>query len=85
MMDLVTTQSSMSTIAAEAAMAAAAHLKRQKNNSGRAYATSRLDEERLRRRSRKMAKDFQDAMQKNVKRKLDSMSGNQNNRKVGLR
>ena len=84
-MELVTSQSSMSTIAADAAMAAAAHLKRRKDNSGRAYASSRSDEERLRRRSRKMAYEFQDAMQKNVKRKLDSMSGSQDNRKVGLK
>jgi len=84
-MGFVTTQPTMSTIAMEAAAAAMADLKRRKASSGRAYATSRGDEERLRKRSRKMAKDFQDAMQKNVKRKLDSMSGSQDNRKVGLK
>lgn len=72
-------------ITAEAAAKAASDLKRQKANSGRAYATSRADTERLARRSRKMAKEFERAMEKNVKRKLDSMSGSQNNRKVGLK
>lgn len=73
------------TIAIEAAAKASSDLKRQKNASGLPYATSLANEERLRRRSRKMAKDFQEAMEKNVKRKLDSMSGSQNNRKIGLK
>ena len=73
------------TIAIDAAAKAVSDLKRQKNSSGIAYATSRDNEERLRRRSRKMAKDFQEAMEKNVKRKIDKMSGSQNNRKVGLK
>ncbi len=73
------------TIAIEAAVKASSDLKRQKNNAGMAYSTSRRDEERLRRRSNKMAKDFQEAMEKNVKRKIDSMSGSQNNRKTGLK
>lgn len=73
------------TITSEAARAAAGDLKRQKNSSGRAYATSRADEQRLSRRSRKLAKDFQDKMEKTVKRKLDNMSGSQDNRKVGLK
>jgi hypothetical protein len=73
------------TIAIDAAAKAVSDMKRQKNNAGIPYATSRANEERLRRRSRKMAKDFQEAMEKNVKRKIDSMSGSQNNRKVGLK
>jgi hypothetical protein len=73
------------TIAIDAAAKASSDLKRQKNSSGLPYATSLANEERLRRRSRKMAKDFQEAMEKNVKRKLDRMSGSQNNRKVGLK
>ncbi len=73
------------TIAIDAASKAVSDMKRQKNNSGIPYATSRGNEERLRRRSRKMAKDFQQAMEKNVKRKIDSMSGSQNNRKIGLK
>ncbi len=73
------------TIAYEAAIEASSDLKRQKNNAGIAYATSRRNEERLRRRSKKMSKDFQEAMEKNVKRKLDNMSGSQNNRKLGLK
>jgi hypothetical protein len=73
------------TIAVDAASKAVSDLKRHKNNSGTAFATSRGNEERLRRRSRKMAKDFQEAMEKNVKRKIDSMSGSQNNRKLGLK
>ena len=60
-------------------------LKRGKNTSGRAFATSRGNEERLKRRSNKMAKEFQGAMEKSVKRKLNSMSGSQNNRKLGLK
>jgi hypothetical protein len=64
---------------------ASRELKRAKNSSGRAYATSRADEERLKRRSNKMAKEFEGAMEKSVKRKLDSMSGSQNNRKLGLK
>lgn len=64
---------------------ASRELKRQKNSSGRAYATSKADEERLKRRSNRMAKEFQGAMEKSVKRKLDSMSGSQNNRKLGLK
>lgn len=73
------------TIAIEAAAKAVSDMKRQKNNAGIPYATSASNEERLRRRSRKMAKDFQEAMEKNVKRKIDSMSGSQNNRKTGLK
>jgi hypothetical protein len=73
------------TIAVDAAIQASSDLKRQRNNAGIAYATSRRNEERLRRRSKKMSKDFQEAMEKNVKRKLDSMSGSQNNRKLGLK
>jgi len=73
------------TIAYEAAIEASSDLKRQKNNAGIAHATSRRNEERLRRRSKKMAKDFQEAMEKNVKRKIDNMSGSQNNRKLGLK
>ena len=72
------------TIAVDAAIQASSDLKRQRNNAGMAFATSRRNEERLRRRSKKMSKDFQEAMEKNVKRKLDSMSGSQNNRKLGL-
>ena len=64
---------------------ASRELKRSKSSSGRAYATSRGNEERLRRRSNKMAKDFQGAMEKSVKRKLNGMSGSQNNRKLGLK
>jgi hypothetical protein len=73
------------TIAIDAAVKAASDMKRQKNNSGIPYATSAGNEERLRLRSRKMAKDFQEAMEKNVKRKINSMSGSQNNRKLGLK
>ena len=73
------------TIAVDAAIQASSDLKRRRNNAGIAYATSRRNEERLRRRSKKMSKDFQEAMEKNVKRKLDSMSGSQNNRKLGLK
>ena len=60
-------------------------LKKFKSSSGRVYATSRADEERLKRRSNKMAQEFQGAMEKSVKRKLNSMSGSQNNRKLGLK
>jgi len=73
------------TIAIDAAAKAVSDMKRQKNNSGLPYATSAGNFERLQRRSRKMAKDFQEAMEKNVKRKIDSMSGSQNNRKIGLK
>ena len=73
------------TIAVDAAIQASSDLKRQRNNAGMAYATSRRSEERLRRRSKKMSKDFQEAMEKNVKRKFDNMSGSQNNRKLGLK
>lgn len=51
----------------------------------RKYATSKADEERLKRRSNRMAQEFQGAMEKSVKRKLNSMSGSQNNRKLGLK
>lgn len=64
---------------------AARDLKRSKASSGRAYATSRANEERLKRRSNKMAEEFRGAMEKSVKRKLNSMSGSQNNRKLGLK
>ena len=49
------------TIALDAAIQATSDLKRQRNNSGMAFATSRRNEERLRRRSKKMSKDFQEA------------------------
>ena len=39
----------------------------------------------LAKKSRKMAYEFQEAMEKNVKRKLDSMSGPDDNRKRGLK
>ena len=39
----------------------------------------------LARKSRRMASDFREEMEKNVKRKLDSMSGPDDNRKVGLK
>ena len=39
----------------------------------------------LARKSRRMANDFQSEMEKNVKRKLDSMSGPDDNRKRGLK
>jgi hypothetical protein len=74
-----------SSIAVDAAVKAASDLKRSKNNSGTAFATSRVNMERLRRRSRKISKEFEQAMEKNVKRKLDSLTGTQNNRKVGLK
>lgn len=74
-----------SSIAAEAALAASADLKRAKSSSGRAYATSRANEERLRRRSRKMAKEFIGKMEQKVKSKLDRMSGPQDNRKRGMK
>ena len=77
--------SGVPTIASDAAAGAVQDLKRAKSSSGRMYATSRADEERLRRRSRKMAKDFEESMEKNVKRKLDRMSGPSDNRKVGLK
>lgn len=51
----------------------------------RRYATSKADEERLKRRSNRMAQEFQGAMEKSVKRKLNAMSGSQNNRKLGLK
>ena len=72
-------------ITISAAGDAARELKRGKSSSGRAFATSRADMERLKRRSNKMAKEFQGAMEKSVKRKLNSMSGSQNNRKLGLK
>ena len=77
--------SGVPTITSDAAAGAVQDLKRSKSSSGRAYATSRNDMERLRRRSRKMTKEFQESMEKNVKRKLDSMSGPSDNRKVGLK
>lgn len=72
-------------IAISAAGDAARELKRGKSSSGRAFATSRADEERLKRRSNRLAQEFQGAMEKSVKRKLNSMSGSQNNRKLGLK
>jgi len=72
-------------ITSQAAAGAAQDLKRSKSSSGRMYATSRGNEERLRRRSRKMTKEFQESMEKNVKRKLDRMTGPSDNRKVGLK
>ena len=72
-------------ITISAAGDAARDLKRGRNTSGRAFATSRGNEERLKRRSNKMARDLQGAMEKSVRRKLNSMSGSQNNRKVGLK
>ena len=72
-------------ISTDAAVSAASDLKRQKNSSGRAYATSKSDEQKLKRRSRKISKEFQERMEKNVKRKLDSMRGVQKNSKVGLK
>lgn len=72
-------------IASEAAIKAACDLKRQKNSSGRVSVTSRNDEYRLQRRSRKMAKEFTEHMEKNVKKKLENLSGSQNNRKLGLK
>lgn len=72
-------------ITISAAGDAARELKRSKLSSGRAYATSKADEERLKRRSNRMAHEFQGAMEKSVKRKLNSMSGSQNNRKLGLK
>lgn len=77
-----------SSIVADAAAAASADLKRAKSSSGRAYATSRGNEERLRRRSRKMAKEFsafRDKMEQKVKSKLDRMSGPDDNRKRGMK
>lgn len=64
---------------------AANALKQMKNNMGIARSTSRANEARLQRRSRKMAKDFQGAMEKSVRRKLNSMSGPDDNRKRGLK
>jgi hypothetical protein len=72
-------------ITSDAAAGAVQDLKRSKSSSGRVHATSRGDMERLRRRSRKMAKEFQESMEKNVKRKLDNMSGPADNRKLGLK
>jgi len=72
-------------ITISAAGDAARELKRGKSSSGRAFATSRGDEERLKRRSNRMRTDFQGAMEKSVSRKLNSMSGSQNNRKLGLK
>lgn len=77
--------SGVPTISSDAAAGAVQDMKRAKSSSGRAHATSRGDMERLRRRSRKMAKEFQESMEKNVKRKLDRMSGPSDNRKVGLK
>jgi len=79
---LASSYSGVSTIASEAASSA---LKKMKNSSGRAFATSRADEERLKRRSRKLQNDLQKNMEQSVKRKLNSMSGSQNNRKLGLK
>jgi len=64
---------------------ASSALKQMKNNKGIARATSRSNERRLQNRSRKMAKDFQGKMEKTVKRKLDQMSGPDDNRKRGLK
>jgi len=79
---LAASYSGVPTISTDAASSA---LKKMKDSSGRAFSTSRADEERLRRRSRKMAKDFEQNMEKSVKKKLDSMRGSQRNSKVGLK
>lgn len=72
-------------IVVEAAHAASVDLKRAKASSGRAVATTRNDEYRLRRRSRKMAKEFQGKMEEHVKSKLNRMSGPDDNRKRGMK
>jgi len=79
---LAASYSGVPTIATDAASTA---LKKMKNSSGRAFATSRANEDRLKRRSRKMQNDLQKNMESSVKRKLNSMSGSQNNRKLGLK
>ena len=79
---LASSYSGVPTIAADAASSA---LKKMKNSAGRSFATSRADEERLKRRSRKLQNDLQKNMESSVKRKLNSMSGSQNNRKLGLK
>lgn len=73
------------TITVQAAGEAVRDLKRSRNSRGSKFATTRNDEYRLARRSRKMASDFQGAMEKSVKRQLNSMSGSQHNRKLGLK
>lgn len=65
------------TISQEAALKAAAGAGKRKIPNGIINNLSR--------KSRRMVSDFQQEMEKNVKRKLDSMSGAQNNRKVGLK
>lgn len=65
------------TISQEAAVKAAAGSGKRKIPSGIIS--------NLANKSRRMAYEFQESMEKHVKKKLDSMSGSQNNRKVGLK